>query len=227
MADVPGHVKSRPYDTRGRQAQSARTRQRILEAGRDLILAQGYRATTIGSIAVRAGVNVDTVYQLIGRKPVLLRELIEQAISGADRPVPAEERDYVQAIRSESDPAAKLRIYAGAVRRIQERLAPLFMALREAAVTEPEAHAVWQHLAERRADNMRTFIQDVHTAGGLRPGLSIEQAADMVWAMASSEMYTLLTVERRWSPEQFERWLVDQWCRGLLTMTHGQHAGTG
>ena len=36
----------------------------------------------MAGIANRAGVNVDTVYELVGRKPVLLRELIEQAISG-------------------------------------------------------------------------------------------------------------------------------------------------
>ena len=40
-----------------------------------------------------ADVNVDTVYALVGRKPVLLKALIEQAISGTDSAVVAEERD--------------------------------------------------------------------------------------------------------------------------------------
>ncbi|MDQ3640914.1 MAG: hypothetical protein M3450_05455 [Actinomycetota bacterium] len=41
----------------------------------------------MAAIASRAGVHVDTVSQLVGRKPVLLRELIEHALSGTDRAV--------------------------------------------------------------------------------------------------------------------------------------------
>jgi hypothetical protein len=37
-----------------------------------------------------------------------------------------------------------------------------------------------------------------------------------VWAMASSELYVLLTLERGWSPVRYERWLTDAWCRLLL-----------
>lgn len=149
--------------------------------------------------------NVDTVYELVGRKPVLLRELIEQAISGTDHAVAAQERDYVQAIRAEQDPARKLVIYARAVRRIQERMAPLLSAARDASSTEPEAEAVWREISERRAANMRLLIRDVRDAGGLRAGLSVNEAADVVWALNSSEMYLLLTTERGWSPRRFER----------------------
>ena len=58
---------------------------------------RNYRGTTIAEIARRADVHVDTVYELVGRKPVVLRELIEQAISGTDRAVVAEDRAYVKA----------------------------------------------------------------------------------------------------------------------------------
>lgn len=209
-------VKPRAYDSRRRQHRSAATRRRILEAARDQFLAGGYRAATVAAIAAAAEVHVDTVYTLVGRKPALLRELIEQAISGADEPVVAEQRDYVQRIRAEPDPAAKLRMYARAVRRIQERLAPLLLALRDAASTEPEALEVWDEIGRRRADNMRLLIKDVRRAGGLRPGLSVAAAAETVWVMNSSEVYLLLTADRGWSPLRFERWLGDTWCRLIL-----------
>jgi AcrR family transcriptional regulator len=217
MAAMDGIVKGRRYDASSRQAGSAQTRQRILDVARSLFLANGYRATTIAAVADGAGVNADTVYALVGRKPVLLRELIEQAISGTDHPVAAEQRGYVKAIRSEPDPARKLAIYARAVRRIQERMAPLFLALRDASSTEPEAYAVWKSIGERRAANMRLLIRDIRDAGGLRPGLSVNAAADAVWALNSSETYVLLTEDRGWSPRRFERWLADTWCRVLLT----------
>lgn len=216
MTSMPGDVKRRAYDSAGRQAQSRATRQRIIDVARDLMVERGYRATTVSEIARRSGVHVDTVYELVGRKPILLRELIEQALSGTDHAVPAEERAYVAAIRAEPDPAAKLAIYAGAVRDMQARLAPLFLALRDASATEPEAQQVWRALSDRRAANMRKLAQDLHDAGGLRPGLSIDEAADTIWATNSSELYVLLTVERGWPPDRYERWLADTWRRLLL-----------
>lgn len=209
-------VKPRPYNSQRRQQRSAETRREILDAARRLFLADGYRATTVAGVAAMAGVHVDTVYELVGRKPTLMRELIEQDISGTDRPVDAEQREYVRRIRAEPDPAMKLRIYARAVRRIQERMAPLFMALRDAASTEPEARQVWEEISERRAANMRLLISGIRDAGGLRSGLSLETAADTVWMMNSAEVYALLTVERGWSPQRFERWLADTWCRLIL-----------
>lgn len=215
MEGMTGQVK-RTYDAARRRAQSAETRQRIIDGARELMLKDGYRATTIAAVAERAEVNVDTVYQLVGRKPVLLRELIEQAVSGTDRAVVAEERDHVQAILAEPDPVTKLAIYARAVRQTQQRMAPLFLALRDASATEPEARSVWQEISERRAAKMRKLARDLSEAGGLRAGLSIDEAADVIWATNSSELYVLLTVERGWSPRRFERWLADTWSRLLL-----------
>jgi AcrR family transcriptional regulator len=209
-------VKRRSYDAAGRRWRSAETRQRIVEAARDLMVDHGYRATTVAAVATRAGVNVDTVYQLVGRKSVLVRELIEQAISGSDHAVIAEDRDHVKAMRAEPDPAKKLAIYARAIRETQARMAPLFLALRDASSTEPEARQVWQEISERRAANMRRLVTDIQDAGGLRAGLSIDEAADVVWATNSSELYVMLTVERGWSPRHYERWLVDTWRRLLL-----------
>ncbi len=219
MVAVPRKVKSRTYDNTAREAQSEETRQRILDAGRELMVERGYRSTTVAAIATRAGVHVDTVYELVGRKPVLLRELIEQALSGTDATVAAEDREYVKAIRAERDPARKLAIYARAVREIQARMAPLLLALRDASATEPDAAEVWREISDRRAANMRKLAQDLEAAGGLRAGLSIAEAADVIWATNSSELYVLLTVERGWPPDRYERWLADTWCRLLLPDT--------
>jgi AcrR family transcriptional regulator len=221
MVSVPKKVKSRTYDNAARQAQSEETRQRILDAARQLMIARGYRATTVAEVARKAAVHVDTVYELVGRKPVLLRELIELALSGTGAPVAAEEREYVKAIRAEPDPARKLTIYAGAVREIQARMAPLFMALRDASATEPEAREVWREVSDRRAANMRKLAHELEAAGGLRAGLSVDEAADVLWATNSAELYVMLTVERGWPPDRYEQWLADTWCRLLLSIDAG------
>jgi AcrR family transcriptional regulator len=216
MGHVTGEVKRHRYDAARRAAQSTRTRQRIIEAAHALFVQRGYRATTLAAIASSADVSVDTIYELVGRKSALLRELVEQAISGTDRAVVAEERGYVRAVIAEPDPAAKLAIYAGAVREIHERMAPLFLALREASSTEPEAEAVWKRIGERRATNMRKLARDLRQASGLRADLSIPDAGDILWATNSPELYVLLTVERGWSPDRYQRWLTDTWHRLLL-----------
>jgi hypothetical protein len=47
---------------------------------------------------------------------------------------------------------------------------------------------------------MRMLAQDLEAAGGLRADLSVDEAADVIWATNSSELYVLLTVERGWAP---------------------------
>ncbi len=209
-------VKRRRYDTTGRRRQSAETRRRILDAARARIVEHGYRASPIRAIAADAEVSVATVYELVGRKPDIVRELVELALSGAERPVPGSERDYVAAMRAEVDASAQLDIYAAAITAIQGRLAPLFLALRDAATTEPEAAEVWATVSRRRADNMTHVAADLAATGQLRPDLTIDGVADTLWALNSPEMYVLLTTERGWTPERFRHWLADTWQHVLL-----------
>lgn len=216
MGAMAEQVKPRRYDNRTRLERSDETRRAILDAAGASMLERGYRATTVADIARRAGVHVDTVYTLVGRKPVLLRELIERAISGTDEAVPAEDRDYVAAIRAEPEAQRKLAIYARATRNIHARLAPLMLALRDASTTEPEARAVWDEIGGRRAGNMRELARELAAAGGIRADLSIDDAADTIWVTNSAEVYVLLTTERGWAPDRYERWLADTWSRLLL-----------
>jgi AcrR family transcriptional regulator len=211
---MPRSVK-RSYDASARQARSADTRQRIVDAAGTLFREHGYRATTVAALADAAGVNVDTVYALVGRKPELLRELIEQAISGTDRAVPAEERPHIVALRAEPDPARKLEIYAQAIAETQPRLAPLVRAVREAGA-EPEVRDLWQEISDRRAVNMRRLIADLAAVDGLRPELDPEDAADTVWALNSPELFAMLTGERGWTTERYGRWLATTLVRILV-----------
>jgi hypothetical protein len=147
---------------------------------------------------------------------VLLREVIEQAISGTDRAVDAGDRDYVREMRAEADPARKLALYAAAIREIHGRMAPLALALRDASTTEPEAREIWQEISDRRARNMRLLAEELRAAGALRPDLSVDEAGDVLWATNSPELYVLLVHERGWSPARYESWLADGWARLLL-----------
>jgi hypothetical protein len=166
------------------------------------------------AIAEHAGVALDTVYASLGRKPELARLLIETAISGSSQAVPAEERDYVQAIQAAPDAETKIAIYASAMGAIAARLAPVLSILQQAAPAEPELAALWRETAERRAANMHRFVTDLAAVAALRvdPG----EAADIVWATNAPEFYQLLVGQRGWSPERYEHFLADTWHRLLL-----------
>jgi AcrR family transcriptional regulator len=220
-------VKRRTYDAVARRANSAATRQRILDAARALFIDQGYRVTTIAAIAAGADVNADTVYELVGRKPMLLRELIEQSLSGASHPVEAEQRAHIIAMRAEPDPVTKLAIYASATRETHQRLAPLFLALRDASSTDDDAAKVWRDISDRRATNMRKLVADVRHADHSRYQLLIDKAADVAWALNSPEMYVMLTDDRGWSPHDYERFLADSLHRLLLGEQPGDDEPAG
>jgi AcrR family transcriptional regulator len=213
---------TRRYHSPRRAEQAAQTRRAVLAAARDLFVGQGYAATTVAEIAREARVAVDTVYTTVGRKPALLREVLETAISGADVAVPADEREYVARVRAAASPATRSRRTSPASSTCSAGSRPSFLALRDAAGGDTESAALWREIAERRARNMRRFAADLRATGELRADLSDDDVADIVWSMNGTEYWVLLVGERGWSPERFATYLIDAWSRLLLAGAPGK-----
>jgi AcrR family transcriptional regulator len=216
MAEDVKPPARRRYTSAVRAEQAAATRRAVLDAARDLFAEDGYAATSIAAIAARAGVAVDTVYAAAGRKPALLRELVETTLSGTDQAVPAEQRDYVLRIRAAASAREKIAIYAAAVSEIGVRMAPVHRALAEAAVSDADCAALRAEISGRRADNMRLFAADLRATGELRADLTDDEVADIVWSTNAAEFRALLVGERGWSAERFGTFLADAWSRVLL-----------
>lgn len=214
---MPDDVKPRRrYHAPQRAERAAATRRAVLDAARHLFTTRGYPATTVTDIAGRAGVNVDTLYVTVGRKPALLREVVETALSGLDHAVPAEERDYVRAVRAAPTAGQKIDAYAAALARMGPRTVPVFLALRAGADRDPDCAALHAEITGRRAANMRLFAADLRATGELRADLTDGEVADIVWAMNSADYYALLVDGRGWTPERYGLHLADAWRRMLL-----------
>lgn len=205
----------RSYRPVRRAEKAAATQAAILAAAREQFTAKGYAATSVADIAAAAGVNVDTLYASVGRKPALMLAVIDMTLANEDHPVVAEQRDYVRAVLAAPTARLKLTTYAEALGRVMPRVAPLFDALGQAALGDPACAALRDEIGARRAANMRKLAADLRTTGELRSDLADAEVADLLWTTNAPEYYAL-AVARGWSPTTYAERLGDLWTRLLL-----------
>jgi len=204
---MAGSVKpARTPDYPRRRERARATRIRVLDAARALFIERGYVATTIDAIADRADVSSETIYSTFGNKRSLLAQLVDVSIAGDSGATPILERDWVQEMREEPDPRRRLRMLAGQGRAILERRSAVDEVVRGAASADPDIAALRDLGKAQRFAGQREFLRIVVGSTGLREGLDLETAADILYAVGSPETYRLLVLDRGWSGSRFERW---------------------
>jgi AcrR family transcriptional regulator len=198
------------YAGRGtsRAEQARATRRRISDQAARLFAEQGYAATTLDQIAAAADVAVQTVYFHFRNKATVLKEVVDVLAVGDDEPVPVLERPWARRMRDEPDGARALAIWLRTSRAIFGRVAPVMKIVRDAAGSDPQMAAQWQTNLAQRYTAQRAVIQQLADKGALRPDLTVDRAADIVFCLVSFEVYLLLTAERGWTPAQWERWIT-------------------
>jgi AcrR family transcriptional regulator len=217
---VPEPVKTRAYAGARRREAAAARRRRVLEAAAELFTSRGYAATSMAAVASAAGVAVDTVYATVGRKPALLlavHDLLlgEGELADDGRPVGAEDRGYVAAVRAAEGAHAKITTYADALARVLPRTAPLLEALREAGAEDAECRATWESLQRRRGENMRMLVADLRATGEMRAEVDDATAVDLIWSMNDAGWFTTLASRGR-TPQEYAALVTEVWTRTLL-----------
>jgi TetR/AcrR family transcriptional regulator, regulator of autoinduction and epiphytic fitness len=214
--EKPSRVKGRRYVSPSRERQAVETRRRIVEAAARLFVRDGYAATSIGTIALEAGVAVPTVYASLRSKANILRAVVDLTVRGDDEAVPLSSRSPWQELEREGDPREQLRRFARLHREICDREAALFAEVEAAAGGDPEAtHMLAEHDG-RRYETQSRLARSLHRRKLLKPGLSARRAADVIWTLASERTYLALVRDRGWKPQQYERWLAEQLGAALL-----------
>ena len=213
---MPRHVKSRrPYDASGRRSQARRTRADILDNARDLFIEHGYAGTTMAALAARSGVSVETIYKSIGKKPAVLKAVLDVAIVGDDDAVPMLERPLVAELRSEPDPRKLFLRYGRHVVDSWPRQVPLQLILRTAATVDPDARLQWEAAQAERLTGMTTFAQDLAQRGFLRQDLDVAEARDILWSLTAPEQYEVLVLQRGWAIARVA-WFISNAMIGTL-----------
>jgi AcrR family transcriptional regulator len=191
-----------------RQARTRLARAAVVQAARTLFLDRGYAATTIEAVSELSDVPSATVYRLFGSKLGILRALLDVSVAGDDDAVAVADRPQAREIAADPDPRRQLAGYAGISCGIMSRTEPLYRILVSAAGSDPEAAALLAERTRQRQQGQGQIAGLLARAGALRTGLSERDAADIVHALMSPEVYRLLVGDRGWSPEQYQQWLT-------------------
>ena len=177
-----------------------------------MFVEQGFGATSIDQIADAADVSPQTVYAMFGSKAAVLSRAIDVAVLGDYGASSVAERMPVLA-----DMSSKQHDFATAarfVREVHERVAPLMRVMEQAAATDPGLEDLRMRLAREIRADCAVWVKQLGRA--LRPGLTKARAADVMVTIQSPYIYSMLTVDLGWSPDQYERWLAHAMPHMLL-----------
>jgi AcrR family transcriptional regulator len=209
-------AKKSPYRSQLRTEQAAATRQLVLDAATRLFVDQGYAATSIDAIAEAAGVGRSTVFAAAGGKPWLLKTAYDRAIVGDDEPVPLLQRPAARKLFEMSDPVEIVAGYAGIIADAAERVSAICEAIHCAAGCDPEVSELWAQIGQERLTGAKAFAALIGEKSGLRDGLVVGQARDIIWIFNDPTLHHVLVRQRRWSQDRYRDWLTESLQRQLL-----------
>src|SRR2546429_8490172 len=168
------------------------------------------------AVASGGGLATDTVYARFRGKAGLLHKLLDIRVAGDEEPVGVIEREGAQAVRREPNQRRQLAAFAVDVTTILERARPVDDIVRGAAAVDPEIAMFRTRMQEGRLENMRQLVSWLAANGPLRGDIGVEEAATILWTVASPEVHRLLRAERGWTVDRYTDWLAMTLTRTLL-----------
>jgi hypothetical protein len=118
------------------------------------------------------------------------------------------DRPQVRALFTAEDPKGQLVAFAALLRQVMARVGPVHRILADAARSDQDAASLLTEVARQRHEGQQGIARSLDRSGALRPGLKERDAADIIHALASPEVYGLLVTDRGWSGERYENWLT-------------------
>jgi AcrR family transcriptional regulator len=193
---------------RARQAEA--TRADILRAARTLFSEKGYSATNVKDVALKAEVSVQTVYDSVGSKAELVRQLNDHL--GEEAGV----AEIASAIPAETDPEKLLSIPVRIAGAFVERCGDILRATASGSAAEPELRSIATVGHERHSEGVAQVTERLDALDAIRPGLSNDDAASTI-AVITTPWFALMVVDQfGWTIERYETWAVELLTRSVL-----------
>jgi AcrR family transcriptional regulator len=154
------------------------TRQRIIDAARQVLTAQPLRGFNLSEVAEAARVVRSTIYTVFGSREGLLRAVAQDMTErgGWDR--------MREAFRDPDAWAAIRRNLEEGTRMVASEH-PVALAISTLAAVDPDAAVVAAEMDELRLRGLRDLVRRLDEQGYLRPELSREQAVEILWVLTS------------------------------------------
>ena len=191
----------RSYSSAARAEAAGETRASILASAKELFGQRGIDAVTIAEIADRSGVAGSTVYAVFKSKEGILRQLMEQSLFG-DRFQSAR-----QSLDGIKDPVEAIARTAHVARAIYESESSDLGLLRNVSGFSPALRKIEEEFERTRFAMQEDRLRRLFKAAKAKRGLSLEEARRILWMYTSRDVYRMLVVEGRWTPDRYEAWL--------------------
>jgi AcrR family transcriptional regulator len=194
-------AKRKPYISTRRQERAADTRRRLADSARRLFREQGYTATTIAEIAQHADLAVQTFYAVFGSKRAVLMALVDRMEQAAELP------QLLQQLAAASGAPEQLALIVEFNVRLFDRGADVLEIVRAAASADPDIAALKREGDARRRRDQGRLVRGWAQQGALLPGIPEREAADVLWALTSPDVYQLFVEQNGWTKRKFGGWL--------------------
>ncbi|HLZ84716.1 MAG TPA: TetR family transcriptional regulator [Caulobacteraceae bacterium] len=174
------------------------TRTRILDSALELMRAGASNASLV-QIAKAAGVSRQAVYLHFADRADLYVALVRHV---------DEQRDLAGALRrlaAAPTGEAALQEAVDMQARMNPALWPLATAMDAVRRQDEAIERAWQDRLADRLEGARDIARRIEADGALRPGLDVDTAADLIWAMISLRTWEDLVIGRDWSAERYRQ----------------------
>lgn len=208
MNDKP--KSRRRYDARLRSERASGTRQRILDAAKELFTERGVEKVMIREIASAAGVSAPTLYALFQSKTGILRAVVERSFFGVRY------AEIAQQAENARDPEEILRITASISRVILDTERDEIGLLRGASALSPELKSIETELEAVRFELQEARARFLVESAPVARQLGLTRVRDILWMYTGRDVYRMLVLERGWSSDDYEGWLADTLITALI-----------
>lgn len=187
--DVPANARSR------------RTRAGLLDAARHLLEEDGFEALTMTAVAERAGVTRRAAYLHFGSRTELVSQLFDHVASTEGL------EDSLREVWAAPDAVAALDAWAVHLARYHPRLLAVDQAMQRVWRQDADAALHRERVVAEQLANCRRLASRLAHEGRLADGWTVSSAADMLFALISSDLVAALLEDRGWSQRRLAQHL--------------------
>jgi AcrR family transcriptional regulator len=199
-------TEKRSYDGRLRAARAAQTRRRIIDVAVEMFGERGYAATTMGDLALGAGVSVDTVHAN-GPKSALLQAAVRVAIFGIESDQPIEDYEIGQRLLRAADPAEFTTLLVDTFRRAIPTVVPLWSAVEAAADTDADVAVRRDELLSGAVATLRTLVRSCAERGWLGGPLTDQERVAALYTVGTPGSVHLVMRDLALDGEAYQGWM--------------------